>query len=41
MSALFISQVLGIHLNLRQQLIVILTSILTSVGATSIPILLL
>lgn len=32
MSALFISQVLGLHLNLGQQLVVILTSIFASVG---------
>jgi Na+/H+-dicarboxylate symporter len=37
MSALFISQVLGQHLNLGQQLIVILTSIFASVGAAGIP----
>ncbi|MBH8575697.1 dicarboxylate/amino acid:cation symporter [Nostocaceae cyanobacterium CENA369] len=37
MSALFISQVLGLHLNLGQQLIVILTSIFASVGAAGIP----
>ncbi len=37
MSALFISQVLGLHLNLGQQLVVILTSIFASVGAAGIP----
>lgn len=37
MSALFISQVLGQHLNLGQQLIVIFTSIFASVGAAGIP----
>lgn len=37
MSALYISQVLGQHLNLGQQLVVILTSIFASVGAAGIP----
>lgn len=37
MSALFISQVLGYHLNLAQQLVVVLTSIFASVGAAGIP----
>ncbi|OUL19433.1 dicarboxylate/amino acid:cation symporter [Nostoc sp. 106C] len=37
MSALYISQVLGQHLSLGQQLIVILTSIFASVGAAGIP----
>ena len=37
MSALYISQVLGQHLNLGQQLIVVLTSIFASVGASGIP----
>ncbi len=37
MSALFISQVLGQHLNLGQQFLVILTSIFASVGAANIP----
>ncbi|BAZ41419.1 sodium:dicarboxylate symporter [Calothrix sp. NIES-4101] len=37
MSALFISQVLGQHLNLGQQFVVILTSIFASVGAANIP----
>jgi DAACS family dicarboxylate/amino acid:cation (Na+ or H+) symporter len=37
MSALFIAQVLGLNLNLEQQLIVVLTSIFASVGAAGIP----
>ena len=37
MSALYISQVIGQHLNLGQQLIVVLTSIFASVGAAGIP----
>lgn len=37
MSALYISQVLGQHLNLIQQLTVVLTSIFASVGAAGIP----
>ena len=37
MSALFVAQVLNIHLNLPQQLIVVLTSIFASVGAAGIP----
>jgi Na+/H+-dicarboxylate symporter len=37
MSALFISQVLGLNLNIGQQLIVIITSIFASVGAAGIP----
>ncbi|WP_017653586.1 dicarboxylate/amino acid:cation symporter [Fortiea contorta] len=37
MSALYISQVLGQHLDLGQQLIVVLTSIVASVGAAGIP----
>ncbi|MBO3461596.1 dicarboxylate/amino acid:cation symporter [Aetokthonos hydrillicola Thurmond2011] len=37
MSALFISQVLGLHLNIGQQLVVIITSIFASVGAAGIP----
>jgi Na+/H+-dicarboxylate symporter len=37
MSALFISQVVGQHLTIPQQLIVILTSIVASVGAAGIP----
>ncbi|HEY9805330.1 MAG TPA: cation:dicarboxylase symporter family transporter, partial [Candidatus Obscuribacterales bacterium] len=37
MSALFIAQVLGLNLSIPQQLIVILTSIVASVGAAGIP----
>lgn len=37
MSALFISQVIGQHLSLMQQLMVVLTSIVASVGAAGIP----
>jgi Na+/H+-dicarboxylate symporter len=37
MSALYISQLIGQHLSLGQQLIVILTSIFASVGAANIP----
>ncbi|XGV97209.1 MAG: dicarboxylate/amino acid:cation symporter [Leptolyngbya sp. BL-A-14] len=37
MSALFISQVIGLNLNLEQQLVVVLTSIFASVGAAGIP----
>ncbi|RCJ32900.1 sodium:dicarboxylate symporter [Nostoc minutum NIES-26] len=37
MSALYISQVIGQHLNLGQQLVVVLTSIFASVGAAGIP----
>ena len=37
MSALFISQMLGIHLNLGQQLMVVITSVVASVGAAGIP----
>ena len=37
MSALFISQVLGLNLNIEQQFVVILTSIFASVGAAGIP----
>lgn len=37
MSALFIAQVIGQHLNLGQQLVVVLTSIFASVGAAGIP----
>lgn len=37
MSALYISQVIGQHLSLGQQLIVVLTSIFASVGAAGIP----
>jgi Na+/H+-dicarboxylate symporter len=37
MAALFISQVIGSDLNLLQQIIVVLTSIVASVGAAGIP----
>lgn len=37
MSALFIAQMLGMHLDLAQQLLVVLTSIIASVGAAGIP----
>ena len=37
MAALFISQVIGSHLSLPQQLIVVITSIFASVGAAGIP----
>ena len=37
MSALFVSQMLGQHLTLPQQLMVVLTSIVASVGAAGIP----
>ena len=37
MSALFISQMIGLNLTVTQQLIVILTSIIASVGAAGIP----
>ncbi|PZV17385.1 MAG: dicarboxylate/amino acid:cation symporter [Pseudanabaena sp.] len=37
MAALFISQVLGLHLSLPQQFIVVITSIFASVGAAGIP----
>jgi Na+/H+-dicarboxylate symporter len=37
MSALFIAQVLGLDLSLQQQLMVVLTSIIASVGAAGIP----
>jgi DAACS family dicarboxylate/amino acid:cation (Na+ or H+) symporter len=37
MSALFITQILGWHLSLLQQLIVVLTSMFASVGAAGIP----
>jgi Na+/H+-dicarboxylate symporter len=37
MSALFIAQLLGQHLSLEKQLVVILTSIIASVGAAGIP----
>jgi DAACS family dicarboxylate/amino acid:cation (Na+ or H+) symporter len=37
MSALFISQMIGQHLGLEQQLLVVLTSVVASVGAAGIP----
>jgi Na+/H+-dicarboxylate symporter len=37
MSALFVAQLLGQHLSLTQQLIIIVTSIIASVGAAGIP----
>uniref|UniRef100_B8HUF0 Sodium:dicarboxylate symporter n=1 Tax=Cyanothece sp. (strain PCC 7425 / ATCC 29141) TaxID=395961 RepID=B8HUF0_CYAP4 len=37
MAALFVAQLLGLHLNLGQQLIVVITSIFASVGAAGIP----
>ncbi len=37
MSALFVGQLLGLHLSLPQQLMVVLTSIFASVGAAGIP----
>src|ERR1041385_2187166 len=37
MSALFISQILGRHLGISEQLIVVLMSIMASVGAAGIP----
>jgi len=37
MSALFVAQLLGIHLSLGDQLLVVLTSIVASVGAAGIP----
>src|SRR2546429_2633260 len=37
MSALFVSQMLGIDLTLPQQLMVVLTSVVASVGAAGIP----
>ncbi len=37
MSALFVGQLLGLHLNLPQQFMVVLTSIVASVGAAGIP----
>lgn len=37
MAALFVSQLVGVHLTLQQQLLVILTSIVASVGAAGIP----
>lgn len=37
MSALFIAQMLGMHLSIEQQFLVVLTSIVASVGAAGIP----
>jgi len=37
MAALFIAQILGLHLSLPQQLIVVITSVFASVGAAGIP----
>ena len=37
MAALFVSQLIGMHLGLWQQLMVVLTSIVASVGAAGIP----
>ncbi len=37
MAALFVAQLLGIHLSLGQQLMVVLTSVIASVGAAGIP----
>jgi Na+/H+-dicarboxylate symporter len=37
MSALFVAQLLGQHLSLTQQLIIVITSIIASVGAAGIP----
>jgi DAACS family dicarboxylate/amino acid:cation (Na+ or H+) symporter len=37
MSALFVSQLLGSHLSITQQLMVVLTSVVASVGAAGIP----
>ena len=37
MSALFISQMLGVHLALHQQVLVVLTAVVASVGAAGIP----
>jgi Na+/H+-dicarboxylate symporter len=37
MSALFISQMIGVSLTLPQQLMVVLTSVVASVGAAGIP----
>jgi len=37
MSALFVAQVLGLNLSIPQQIIVVLTSIVASVGAAGIP----
>jgi DAACS family dicarboxylate/amino acid:cation (Na+ or H+) symporter len=37
MAALFIAQMLGIHLSLGQQVLVVVTSVVASVGAAGIP----
>jgi len=37
MAALFISQMIGLHLSIAQQLMVVLTSVVASVGAAGIP----
>jgi Na+/H+-dicarboxylate symporter len=37
MAALFIAQMLGMHLDLQQQILVVLTSVMASVGAAGIP----
>lgn len=37
MAALFIAQLLGMHLDLQQQILVVLTSVMASVGAAGIP----
>jgi Na+/H+-dicarboxylate symporter len=37
MSALFVSQLIGLNLPIREQLIVVLTSVVASVGAAGIP----
>jgi Na+/H+-dicarboxylate symporter len=37
MAALFVAQMLGVHLSLTQQLMVVLTSVIASIGAAGIP----
>jgi len=37
MAALFVAQLLGVHLSLTQQLLVVLTSVIASIGAAGIP----
>jgi DAACS family dicarboxylate/amino acid:cation (Na+ or H+) symporter len=37
MSALFVAQLLGLHLSLQQQLLVVVTSVIASIGAAGIP----
>jgi Na+/H+-dicarboxylate symporter len=37
MAVLFIAQVLGMHLDMQQQILVVLTSVMASVGAAGIP----